>query len=615
MSWEALEDAGIDPFSIYQSSTGVYVGICSHDYAQLQLSDAGIDAVNPHFASGIASSVASGRISYILGLKGPSVSIDTACSSSLVAVHLACEAIRRGECSMALAGGVNLILAPEYSVAFADAGMLSPRGVCRAFDAQADGFVRGEGCGIVVLKRLRDAEESGDRILGLILGSAVNQDGATSGLTVPNGQAQQDLLRLAHRNAQVEPWQVGYVEAHGTGTSLGDPIEAEALGAVFAAGDKRERPLLLGSVKTNLGHLEAAAGIAGLIKVVLGLHHRTIPGQLHLERLSEHVRWSELPLEVVTAARPWQPIEGRRIAGVSSFGFSGTNAHVVVEGVAQARAAETEARPAEVLVMTARTAPALRELAQRYADFLEHSPASWQDICYTAAIGRGLFPERLAVAAESNAEAASRLQAWLQDEAPGEGVSRGRVGAGERVRIGLVLGSGLEALDALLGSELAPERSSAWESTWRRWGLDPVLVTPGAVDSDQKLVAAGVSLALVLGKAETSLPSLRITGGGGWRELARAVAEIFVRGARIDWRAWQDGSKRHPVKLPSYPFQRERFWIEPQGNRRSLAGEPTDRRMLGRRLRAAGVQAQFESEIKLEGPMSEGPMSGSASMF
>ncbi len=238
VSWEALEDAGIDPSSIYQSLTGVYVGICSHDYAQLQLSDAGIDAVNPHFASGIASSVASGRISYVLGLSGPSVSIDTACSSSLVAVHLACEAIRRGECSLALAGGVNLILSPEYSIAFAQAGMLSPRGVCRAFDAGADGFVRGEGCGVVVLKRLRDAQANNDRILGLILGSAVNQDGATSGLTVPNGHAQQALLRQAHLNAQVEARQVGYVEAHGTGTPLGDPIEAEALGAVFSEGEE-----------------------------------------------------------------------------------------------------------------------------------------------------------------------------------------------------------------------------------------------------------------------------------------------------------------------------------------------------------------------------------------
>ncbi|HEX4320427.1 MAG TPA: polyketide synthase, partial [Acidobacteriaceae bacterium] len=275
VSWEALENAGIDPFSLYQSATGVYIGIASHDYAQLQMRSGCLDRIDPHFASGAAASVAAGRLSYFLGLNGPAVSIDTACSSSLVAIHLACEALRRDECSAALAGGVNLILSPEPSIAFAQAGMLSEHGVCRAFDALADGFVRGEGCGVVVLKRLSSAKAGGDRILGLILGSAVNQDGASSGLTVPNGLAQQALLRLAHRRAGIEPWQVGYVEAHGTGTALGDPIEAEALGAVFG-GSKRAAKLPIGSVKTNIGHLESAAGVAGLLKLVLGLQHRII---------------------------------------------------------------------------------------------------------------------------------------------------------------------------------------------------------------------------------------------------------------------------------------------------------------------------------------------------
>ncbi len=314
-SWEALESAGIDPFSVYQSSTGVYVGISSHDYAQLQLRAGGIEKIDPHFASGAAQSVAAGRISYVLGLNGPSLAIDTACSSSLVAVHLACEALRRGECNAALAGGVNLILSPEPSIAFAQAGMLSPTGTCRSFSSGADGFVRGEGCGVLLLKRLREARASGDRILGLIVGSAVNQDGASSGLTVPNGLAQQSLLRAAHRRAGIEAWQVGYVEAHGTGTALGDPIEAEALGAVFGDRGEGGSKLLIGSVKTNVGHLESAAGVAGLIKVVLGLQHGVIPGQLHWSGPSEHVRWSELPLEVVTESREWAPIGGRRIGG------------------------------------------------------------------------------------------------------------------------------------------------------------------------------------------------------------------------------------------------------------------------------------------------------------
>ena len=428
VSWEALEDAGIDPFSLYQSVTGVYVGISSHDYAQLLLRREDAGAIDPHFASGVASSVAAGRISYVLGLNGPCLSIDTACSSSLVAVHLACEALRHKECTAALAGGVNLILSPEPSIAFAQAGMLSAQGCVRAFASGADGFVRGEGCGVVVLKRLRDAEAAGDRIQGVILGSAVNQDGASSGLTVPNGLAQQELLRSAHRRAGIEPWQVGYVEAHGTGTTLGDPIEAEALGAVF--GGERSRKLWIGSVKTNVGHLESAAGVAGLIKVVLGLQHAVVPGQLHWERPSEHVRWEELPLEVVTQVREWDPIGGRRIAGVSSFGFSGTNAHVVVEEWRdEAQLAELEPRE-EMLAITARSEAALRTLVERYAEFLPQSDAGWSEICHTATVGRAVFGERLAVVATGKAECAEKLRRWLAGESV-SGVHRGAVKAGQ----------------------------------------------------------------------------------------------------------------------------------------------------------------------------------------
>ena len=429
VSWEALEDAGIDPFSLYQSVTGVYIGIASHDYAQLLLRRGDTGVIDPHFASGVGSSVAAGRISYVLGLNGPCLSIDTACSSSLVAVHLACEALRHRECTAALAGGVNLILSPEPSIAFAQAGMLSPQGCVRAFDSGADGFVRGEGCGVLVLKRLRDAEACGDRIQGVILGSAVNQDGASSGLTVPNGLAQQELLRSAHARAGIEPWQVGYVEAHGTGTTLGDPIEAEALGAVF--GGERERKLWIGSVKTNVGHLESAAGVAGLIKVVLGLQHGVVPGQLHWERPSEHVRWQELPLEVVTEAREWELIGGRRIAGVSSFGFSGTNAHVVVEGWRE-QGQPSEPEPVElVLAITARTEASLRGLVERYVEFLGQSASGWIDICHTASVGRAVFGERLAVVASSKSECAGKLRSWLAGESV-SGVHRGAVKAGQR---------------------------------------------------------------------------------------------------------------------------------------------------------------------------------------
>jgi acyl transferase domain-containing protein/acyl carrier protein len=434
VSWEALENAGIDPFSLYQSPTGVYMGIASHDYAQLQLGAGGIERIDAHFASGGAASVAAGRISYVLGLNGPAVSIDTACSSSLVAVHLACAALRQGDCAAALAGGVNLILSPESSIAFAQAGMLSASGEVRAFDALADGFVRGEGCGVVVLKRLSLARAAGDRILGLILGSAVNQDGASSGLTVPNGLAQQALLREAHRRAGIKPWQVGYVEAHGTGTALGDPIEAEALGAVFGGDAGRSGKLFIGSVKSNAGHLESAAGVAGLIKVALGLRHGVIPGQLHWTAPSPHVRWDELGLEVATEERAWEPIGNRRIGGVSSFGFSGTNAHVVLEGWTEpAEAASNlpeELRP-EALVVTARSETALRELAARYAEHLETTESGWSAICWTAAVGRAVFGERLVVVASGKSEAVKKLRAWL-DGQRASGVYRGQVAVGHR---------------------------------------------------------------------------------------------------------------------------------------------------------------------------------------
>lgn len=414
VSWEALEHAGINPHSLYQTRTGVYVGINSHDYAQLQMRDGNLKAIHPHFASGAALSIAAGRIAYTLGLNGPAISVDTACSSSLVAVHLACEALRRQECSTALAGGVNLILAPEASIAFAQAGMLSPRGTCSVFDNSADGFVRGEGCGIVVLKRLADAKADGDRVLAVITGSAVNQDGASSGLTAPNGLAQQAILLDAHRRAGIEPWQVGYVEAHGTGTKLGDPVEAEALGAVFSG---RSRKLAIGSVKANIGHLESAAGIAGLIKLVMSLERRKIPGQIHWTYPNEHIRWQELPLEVLTETQDWQPIAGRRIGGVSAFGFSGTNAHIVVEEPPRDEQEPNDDERSDTLTISARTEGALRRMVEVYSTFLNDTEGGWSEICNTSALGRAALPQRLAVVANSRKAAAEKLTDWLQGKA------------------------------------------------------------------------------------------------------------------------------------------------------------------------------------------------------
>ena len=284
IAWEALENAGQSPSSLADSPTGVFIGITSDEYAQMFHKAGDVNRFDMYFASGIARSVAAGRISYVLGLHGPSLSIDTACSSSLVAVHTACLHLRAGECRAALAGGVNIILSPEVTMALSRGHMIAADGRCKTFDAAADGFVRAEGCGIVVLKKLSDAVADGDNILALIRGSAVNQDGRSSGLTVPNGPAQEAVIRQALANGRVEAADIDYVEAHGTGTSLGDPIEAHALAAVLGAGRDVSHPLVVGSVKTNLGHLEAAAGIAGLIKVVLSLQHERIPPHLNFHR-------------------------------------------------------------------------------------------------------------------------------------------------------------------------------------------------------------------------------------------------------------------------------------------------------------------------------------------
>ena len=326
VAWEALEHAGIPPDSLGGTRTGVMMGLSTWDYTIVNLErgaeiDAYLSTGNPH-------STAVGRISYLLGLRGPAVAVDTACSSSLVAVHLACQSLRLRETDLALAGGVQLSLSPFTSIALSKWSALSPRGRCRTFDAGADGFVRGEGAGVVVLKRLSDAVRDGDRVLAVVRGSAVNQDGRSNGLTAPNVLAQRDVITDALRAGGVAPDTVNYVEAHGTGTVLGDPIEFEALAATYGRGDV---PCALGAVKTNLGHLEAAAGVAGFIKAVLVLERGQIPPNLHFSRWNPAIDASATRLVVPTDITPWPQCPGPRRAGVSSFGISGTNAHVVLE--------------------------------------------------------------------------------------------------------------------------------------------------------------------------------------------------------------------------------------------------------------------------------------------
>ena len=324
VAWEALERAGIVPGTLFNSSTGVFIGLCSYDYLSM-LDQADQGEAELYAATGNAPSMAAGRLAYTLGLTGPCLVVDTTCSSSLVSVHQACQSLRQQECSLALAGGVNLILQPDLTITFSNSQMLSPEGRCKTFDAAANGFVRGEGCGMIALKRLSDAIADGDEIYGVIRGSAVNHDGHSSSLTTPSGPSQQKLIRHALTQAQLEPNQVGYVEAHGTGTSLGDPIEMGALNAVFS---DRTDPLWVGSVKTNMGHLEGAAGIAGLMKVVLGLRNGEIPPHLHFQHPNPYIDWEGSPVQIPTEPIAWP--EDKRVGGVSSFGLSGTNAHLVI---------------------------------------------------------------------------------------------------------------------------------------------------------------------------------------------------------------------------------------------------------------------------------------------
>ena len=329
-AWRAVEHSGTAPTSLANTNTGVFVGLATHDYLGMASGELTFPEIEAYMAIGTSNAAAAGRISFRLGLQGPAVAVDTACSSSLVAIHQACQALRLGECDLALAGGANVLLTPATMITFSSAHMLAPDGRCKTFDAAADGYVRGEGCGVIVIKRLEDAINDGDHIRAVIRGSAINQDGASGGLTVPNGVAQQRVIADALKRSGLVPADVDYLEAHGTGTSLGDPIEAQAAGAVLGEGRKDGDPLLIGSAKTNIGHLEAAAGIAGVIKVILSLENELLPAHLHFENPSPHIPWDRLALQVVKEATPWERNGEPRIAGVSSFGFAGTNAHVIL---------------------------------------------------------------------------------------------------------------------------------------------------------------------------------------------------------------------------------------------------------------------------------------------
>ncbi len=539
VAWEALENAGIPPASLAETRTGVYVGVIGNDYAFLQARD--LADMDVFTGTGSSHAVLANRLSYVLNLRGPSIALDTACSSSLVTVNLACRSLRSGESDMSLVAGVNLILGPAMTIALSKAHMMAPDGRCKAFDASADGYVRGEGCGVIVLKRLRDAVAQGDRILAIVRGSAVNHDGRSNGLSAPNGPVQEAVLRAALQDAGLAPQDIQYIEAHGTGTRLGDPIEIEALMAVLCSDRPAASPLILSSVKTNIGHLESAAGIAGLIKIILMLRNKQIPPHLHLHNLNPLLAVEQSPIVIPTELRDW-PSDGPRRAGVSSFGFGGTNAHVILEeapqGTEEIRDQSMLERPRQLLSLSARSEEALTQLADSYADFLQAQPdSSLSDLAFTANTGRTHFAHRAAIVADSPATAIAKLRAVSADPLPA-GVRQGVVEHQREPRVAfLFTGQGAQyagmahelyasqptfraaldrcaeildrILDRPLKSLLDPAAGTLLDQTgytqpvmfaveyslaemWRGWGIEPVALMGHSVGEFAAACIAGV---------------------------------------------------------------------------------------------------------------------------
>ncbi|WP_328348248.1 type I polyketide synthase [Micromonospora sp. NBC_00421] len=512
-SWEAFEYAGIDPTSGHGTITGVFIGAASSGYAASG-SD-GLDGLEGHLLTGTAGSVASGRVAYTFGLEGPAVTVDTACSSSLVALHLAAQALRSGECEMALAGGVALMAAPGMFSEFSRQGGLAPDGRCKAFAGGADGTGWGEGVGMLLVERLSDARRRGHRVLAVVRGSAVNQDGASNGLTAPNGPSQQRVIRQALANARLTTADVDAVEAHGTGTTLGDPIEAQALLATYGQGRSGGRPLLLGSVKSNLGHTQAAAGVAGVIKMVMAMRHGLVPASLHVDEPSPHVDWSAGAVALATEAMPWPVVDRPRRAAVSSFGISGTNAHVIIE---QARVDTPTPRPerpaalpglvavdAVPLPVSARSARALRDQAARIRDHLaEHPDLDLLDLGYSLATGRAHHPYRQVVVAADRDDALTGLATLVEAD------HRVSMGDGTSKVVFVFPGQGSQwtgmALDLLDSSPVFRSRMRECAAELSRlvdWSVEDVLRgSPGAPPMDRVDVVQPLLFSVMVSLAE-----------------------------------------------------------------------------------------------------------------
>ena len=617
-SWQALEDAGMDPDGLRGSRTGVYVGISGSEYREV-IARSGADVA----VLGTAGSVAAGRVAFALGLMGPAIPFDLTCASSLAAVHEAGAALERGEVDLALAGGVNALLSPAITKFMVEFGMLSPTGRCRTFDAAADGYVRAEGCGIVVLKRLADAEADGDRIWGVVRGSAVNQNGASAGLTVPNGPAQERVIEEAVSRAGVAPADVDYLEAHGTGSGLGDPIEVQAAAAVYGKGRDAARPLLMGTVKTNIGHLEAGAGVAGIIKAVLAMRHGTIPKHLNFDTPNPHLDWDRLPVRVTSEPTDW-PRDGGRPprAAVSAFGISGTNAHLVVEGYEAPNGADRPAdgmapegapsavavplpdpiadlvpgpepvpegngsRATRVLPLSGKSDDALRTLAGRYVDWLgERNGAASDgdstqerllaDMAWTAGVGRSHFAHRAGVVFHDAVSLEAGLSAVADAEhAPGAreparsafvyaGEGSHAAAAGEALyRSEPVARAVFDRCDAVLREERGASLLG-WMSG--ESGPERTLGDPALYALQCALTALWSSVGVRPGWSSGSAPA-------SWPRPMRPGCWASKRGFAWPWRGtrWRKGCRRRETPTP-------RKTISTRRSRASSSGPPPSR--------------------------------------
>ncbi len=493
VTWEALEDAGEAADRLAGSNTGVFVGGFTLDYQLVQnFGRSSRHNLQAHAATGFMMTMLANRISYVFGFHGPSMTVDTACSSSLVAVHLACQSIWNGDCPLAIAGGVNAMISPAMSIVESKGGFLSPEGRCKAFDAAADGYARGEGAGVIVIKSLAQAQADGNPIYALIRGTAVNQDGHTNGITVPNQQAQEAVMRSAYQRAGILPKDVQYVEAHGTGTPVGDPVEARAIGTVLSADRPVSQQCVIGSVKTNIGHLEAAAGIAALIKTALMVKYRQIPPHLLFHVPHPDIPFEELQLHVPTTVEPWPATNVPALAGVNSFGFGGTNAHVVLQeppAVSPIDIGTDEQLRPYLLPLSARSAEALQAVAESYRNFLIDKQADpschFHDIAFSASLRRSHHDHRLALVAHSQEEAIAHLETFLAHESC-RGMSTGRAPLNEQPKTVFVC-SGMGPQWWAMGRDLlihepifraSIERCDAELRRYASWSLLEILTAP-----------------------------------------------------------------------------------------------------------------------------------------